>query len=69
MTAPRSRLMWAVTRDGEIFVPNWRGAEGYIYRTRAIAIEVRDMFKINSPRKWSVSRVRVTPIKNRKRRQ
>lgn len=60
MTAPRSRLMWAVKRDGKIFV-----VAPARWRARAYAASYRP----GSKHKWSVCRVRVTPIKNRKHRR
>jgi hypothetical protein len=65
MTAPRSRLMWAVMRDGEIHVTA---------KTRKVARETAAFFRRGilrscSKHKWSTCRVRVTPIKNRKRRR
>lgn len=56
---PLARLMWAVTRDGEIFFayPDRR-------RARTLASNYRSA---GSRHRWSVCRVRVTPIKKERR--
>lgn len=66
---PTERLMWAVTRDGEIYMLTDAAAD-HFWRARSDARCRAAMKRISHPQsKWSTCRVRVTPIKNRKRRR
>lgn len=67
---PRPRLMWAVTRDGEIHMPHWTGgAQMWLWRTKRQAAEMSEAFATGSKHKWSTRPVRVTPVTPRKRRR
>lgn len=68
MRTPRPRLMWALTRDGEIFDGATSGGAA-VWRRREHAVALRNGFAPGSKHKWSICRVRVTPIKSKERRR